>query len=125
MLALPERIRLVSEFDDKFIQNIAHSWASPDCQTCSAQNDPADDMLRGARHENARLAALIEALAGAVDALRGLKEYAIAIEKAHPAECTHGAGYSLLGQLAQQVENDAHYALAAVELEVAKLEVNK
>jgi hypothetical protein len=40
-----------------------------------------------------------------------LRQYAVNIEKKYPEECVHGAGYSLLGQLAQQVSTDAHYAL--------------
>lgn len=45
------------------------------------------------------------------ETLQGLGEYAVNIEKIHPDECAHGAGYSLLGQLAQQVSNEWQWAL--------------
>jgi hypothetical protein len=58
-----------------------------------------------------RLRPLIEKLAECAEVLDNLRQYAVNIEKKYPEECVHGAGYSLLGQLAQQVSTDAHYAL--------------
>lgn len=49
------------------------------------------------------------------EALDSLGAYACAIQKNHPEECAHGHGYSLLGQFAQQVGSDAHYALEAFD----------
>lgn len=39
--------------------------------------------------------------------LRVLGDYAKSILEKYPAECAHGNGYSLLGQLAQQVATEA------------------
>lgn len=49
-----------------------------------------------------------EKLASALD---GLKNYADNIQRDCIKECSHGSGYSLLGQLAQQVSTDGYYAL--------------
>lgn len=61
-----------------------------------------------------------EALLECVRALERLQELAVAIEIKHPEECAHGAGYSLLGQLAQQVSTDGYYALQALAKELEK-----
>ena len=50
-----------------------------------------------------------------LETCKALKAYAESIEKNHSAACSHGAGYSLLGQLAQQVSTDLYYALKAFE----------
>lgn len=54
---------------------------------------------------------LLLALVEIAETLESLGEYAANIQRNHPDECAHGAGYSLLGQLAQQVNTDAYHAL--------------
>lgn len=47
--------------------------------------------------------------------LRVLGDYAKSILEKYPAECAHGNGYSLLGQLAQQVATEAQILDPCVE----------
>lgn len=57
---------------------------------------------------------LVSRLANCVEALDDLRDYAANIQENHPDECAHGAGYSLLGQLAQQVNTDGYHTLTAL-----------
>lgn len=56
------------------------------------------------------ITAMADELEAARETLARFTNYAANIEKNHPEECHHGCGYSLLGQLAQQISTDGYYA---------------